>query len=1762
MKFSAETETMQETFVCPLSPAQKRLWILAQFPGANEAYNIMGVLDIKGAFSLDTFNQCIQILADRHESLRTTFAKDDEDIYQVIHPRVDCFIPLIRMNKGDGYTHEDLQRAIRTELSTPFNLEKGPLFRIRLLQVADHQHLLLFCMHHIISDGWSLHIFISELSHLYNAFRLHQQPALPVQNIQYADYAIWQENLEKEGVLQHQLTYWRNQLRDAPALLELPLGKPRPQVQSFAGAIIRQSCNKELAKSIYNQAHRLYTTPFVLLLSAFHILLSRYSGQADIVTGTPVANRNRKELEHVIGFFVNTLPIRLRIGPSDTFDTVVEQARQTVWEALDKQQVSFEKIIESVPLQRSSAYNPLFQVMFSLNSFGSNAVHLDGLETQWVPVEGVFSKFDLTLAIQEEEVFTESWEYNAMLFEETVIRNMALHFHYLLEQLMAHPAVPIQNLRLLNEEEEQRIVYQWNQTHTAFPLHQCFHHFFEQHAIRAADKIAVIAEDGRLSYHDLNQQANRLAHYLVQQGVEPGTHVGLCLDRTTGLMVALLAIMKAGGVYVPVDPAYPAERQVYIFSDAGISHLITHRGLVSPSSATPTMQVLEIEAIWENLVNMPAHNITLQQPEPASPVYIIYTSGSTGMPKGVRIPHKALLNFLFSMADRPGIEDSDRLLAVTSLSFDIAGLELYLPLLNGATTVIASRKWTQDGQLLANCLRDFDITMMQATPATWRLLLEAGWPGKPDLKALCGGEAFPRQLATWLHPKTASLWNMYGPTETTIWSSVFEVEQSDRAIVPIGKPIANTCLYVLDKGMHAVPPGVAGDLYIGGSGLAIDYHRRQELTAAKFITHPYQAEEKVYCTGDKARYLLDGNIEFLGRGDFQVKVNGYRIELEEVEYHLSRLKGVKQAVAAVKTPEDGITHLVAYLVTDNEPVVPEAFRNELLRKLPAYVVPSFFIRMDALPLTLNGKVDRQALPLLDDSSYDAIQTPYAAPETAAEKVLAEIWQEVLQVNRIGLHDNFFNLGGASLQSIRVASKATKAGLSVTPQMIFEFQTVQTLAEKASAMADTDVDVPDFRQEDAPLSRDLLYDGSAGKNNTLPHKKKIIIESLACYLPEKVVTSKEIVDRCTHPVRFPMERLTGIQTRREAGENEFAFDMALRAMETCFGQSACTPNDIDILIACNVFRLDSMHCLTLEPSTAARLAQRMGCDRAVSFDVSNACAGIFTAITLAESFIQTGAAGRVMLVTGEYLTHLTRTAQHEVKDYMDLSISALTVGDSAMAMILERSEYAAAGFLDIDMFTMGGYSDLCVVKAAGKEQGGLLLKTDAIRMAEAGHHEASKHALKTLSRHKWGPAEVDFLIMHQASSTTTANVMREVNRFLGTSFANPENTIDNIRHRGNTATTTHWMAIQDNILSGKIKNNQRIVLFISGSGLNIGTALYQFDDLPERIMQFSTKGIAATKKNAVPAFREALPAGRGFRVRVLAASAIRKSATDTEPTSALSLLTESASACLQKTGSYDKNDLGVVIYTGIHRDEHIYEPAISSILAGKLDINAYVEKLDDSRRTLCFDLFNSNIAFLQACYTAAEMMRSQKISSALVATAEMENNAVVVDAPQLGVTEGGAAMFLQQAPDSAGGFGNFLFRHYPGLDHDWKTWVCWKGATTVVRQEKKTGYQYSLVRPVGNMVTELLKMEQLTPEDIDYIVPPFLDETFLELLSGTLQMPQAAMVTVEAAGEEMQSLTFPFLFHRLLSDETIRPGTKALLISAGAGGQAGCSIYYF
>jgi amino acid adenylation domain-containing protein len=1715
----------QETFAFPASAAQRRLWILSQFSGAAAAYHILGVLRVKGSFRLDVFRQCIAYIAERQESLRTTFEQQDGIILQIVRPHLEYQVPLLQL---------PLQEQLGRELRQSFDLEKGPLCRISMVQDHDNAYLVC-CMHHIIADGWSMNIFIRELSAVYNAFLHQRYPSLPELDIRYSDYAVWQHELEESGALQPHLDYWLQRLQNAPALLELPTDFPRPPLQTFRGRAFEQAGIPAQAKALQELCRRYHTTPFIVMLAAFKVLLFRYTGQQDLVLGTPVANRSRKELEGIIGCFMNAVPLRTQLQENMSFAALLEQLKRRLPEDLDHQQVSLEKLLELVPQQRSAAWHPLFQVMFSLQAFEPAALHWEGVETEIVPVEMGYSKFDLTLTIRDEqERYCAIWEYNTALFEEGTIKRLAGHFDRILQQVCWQPALPLHAITLLTAAEEQQLLLTWNSTAVSWPSPACLHACFEQQVKLSPHNTAVMDRQGAFTYVALNSMANRLAHYLLAAGLQKGQGVAVSMERSRYLLVALLGIMKAGGVYVPVDPAYPDERKNYILEDAGVQQQL---------SAIDTMEAELLQ--WPD--TDPALDLT-----GADPVYVIYTSGSTGLPKGVRIPHAALVNFLRSMAEHTGIQEKDRLLAVTSLSFDIAGLELYLPLLTGATVVVASRQLTQNGQALAQSLEHFDITFMQATPATWRLMLDAGWQGRPALTILCGGEAFPRELADRLLSKAAAVWNMYGPTETTIWSAMYKLGPDERAVVPLGRPIANTSMYILDEHLQPVPVGVGGTLYIGGHGLAIDYHNRPALTAERFIPHPFIPGERLYNTGDTARYLPDGNIVFMGRADLQVKVNGHRIELEEPAWHLAAITGVKQAVVTVRTDTAGTNRLVAYIVPETAPLSAGHLRSALQQKLPAYMVPSLFVWMDALPLTPNGKIDRKALPAPDLPDLHA-QQPYEPPQTKAERLLARIWEEVLEVNKPGMHDNFFDLGGASLQGISVVHKAAQAGLHITPEMIFEFPTIRALAARARTAAPVAVAADDG--EDELFTPDMLWH-SAGRVPPVVRRPNIIIESLAGYLPEKIVTSKEVLAGCANAVRFPIEKLTGVKTRRMVGDNEYAFDLALKAMEQCLALSRYRAEDIDVLLACNIFRIDRQDTLTLEPCTAVRLARQAGCTAALTFDVANACAGVFTGLLLAENFIRNGQARRVMLVSGEYLSHLTSSHQPLIKDYLDPAIAALTMGDAGLAMILEATEDPSKGFIDLDFFTMGAYSGLCVVKAS-TERPGFSGVADAIRMMEAGHQETTRHAMRTLIKNRWSPDKVDFLIMHQASSVAVSQTRSAINRFLNKEIATADNVIDNIQHRGNTASTTHWIAVQDLIFNGKMTNGQHLLLYISGSGLNIGTALYALDDLPEKMARYHQTGIPTPKRLALPPV-STVPHQQ--RVQCIASAVTLRANARSRQATALGWATEAAEVCLQQATGIDRSEIGLLCYTGLHRDEHIFEPAIAAILAGNLSVNAVNNQPADHPRTVCFDIFNSDLGFLQACFTAAQFITAGPCKYALVSAAEMENNNGSADAPLLGLEEGGAAFLLQAAGRDNGGFGRFIFKTIPGSGNDIQTWVAWPAGQPVLRRLKRSSYRQAMLAPLQELAAELLLAEELRPEEIDYLLPPFTDSGFIAQLTACLQLPNAALPS-GIGSRDAASMTLPCLLNQLLEQQP-QQGKKALLLSAAAGRQIGGAIYFF
>jgi amino acid adenylation domain-containing protein len=793
-------------------------------------------------------------------------------------------------------------------------------------------------------------------------------------------------------------------------VLELPTDRPRPPFQTFLGAQKGFVISQGLNESLHLLSRREDVTLFMTLLAAFQTLLLRYSGQDDIAVGSPIANRNRVEVEGMIGFFVNTLVLRTDLRGNPSFRELLGRVREVALGGYAHHHIPFEKLVEELNPERNTSHTTLFQVMLVLQNAFGEVPEFPGLSIEPFAVGTDTAKFDLTLYLREDAGgMRGNWEYNTDLFDGPTIERMIGHFLTLLEGIVVNPDLRLSALPLLTEAERYQLLVEWNDTKRDYPKDKCIHELFEKQVERTPDAIALIFEDQQLTYRELNRRVNQLAHYLRKHGVGPEVLVGICMERSLEMVIGLLGILKAGGAYVPLDPAYPKERLAFMLEDARVPILLTQEGQLS-TMPEYNGHVICLDRDCEKL-SRESEVDPVSGVNPGNLAYVIYTSGSTGKPKGVQISHRAVVNFLFSMLKEPGLSENDVLLSVTTLSFDIAALELFLPLITGARTVLVSREMALDGSQLLKRLKEGDATVMQATPATWRLLLEAGWHNKIGLKMLCGGEALPRDLASQLLERGESLWNMYGPTETTIWSMVYRIESKASPML-IGRPIANTQIYILDRNFQLVPVGVAGELCIGGEGLARGYLNRPELTAEKFIEDPFSAVTgaRLYRTGDLVRYLPDGNIEFLGRIDHQVKIRGFRIELGEIESVLEQHEAVKEAVVMPREDIPGEKRLVAYLVPNGKQTPSVSLLRQYLKeKLPDYMVPNAFVMLEKFPLTPNGKVDRKALPS-PTGLRPELESNYVAPQAEIDRTIAAIWQEVLRLEKIGIHDNFFQVG--------------------------------------------------------------------------------------------------------------------------------------------------------------------------------------------------------------------------------------------------------------------------------------------------------------------------------------------------------------------------------------------------------------------------------------------------------------------------------------------------------------------------------------------------------------------------------------------------------------------------------------------------------------------------------------------------------------------------------------------------------------------------------
>jgi amino acid adenylation domain-containing protein len=1061
----------------PVSFAQERLWLLDQLLPGTAVYSVPLRLDLRGALDRAALAAALGEIVRRHEALRTTFAaarfsqppeprdRPRRSIpLQIIAPPKPVAAPLpvvdlaaLAAPRRDA----EAQRLGSADAGRPFDLARGPLLRATLLHLGGSEHAALFNLHHIVCDGWSMGVFLDELTALYAAGAARRPSALAALPVQYADYAVWQRSWLSGDVLDAQLRHWRERLAGAPPALDLPLDRPRPVVQSFRGGRAERLLPASMTAELDAAARRHGVTPFMVLLAGVQGLLGRLSGQEDVAVGTPVAGRRRPEIEGLIGFFVNTLVLRGDLRGDPTAGEVLARVRDTCLEAYSHQDLPFERLVEELRPERDTSRSALFSVLLleqnaPLGERGMGELTLASRELQ----TGT-AKFDLSLAAcRVGPRLSLVASYATDLFDAPTIDRLLGH---LAAVLAAAPQVPLSQLALLGAPERHQVLCEWNDTAREVPRDVCLHRLFEAQAARSPAAVALAAGGERLTYAELNGRANRLARWLAARGVAVETPVGVCLERNADLVIALLAIIKAGGAYVPLDPAYPQARlaQVVEGSLAGVerSAVLVHRSLLARlPGGTPRLVCLEDER------DAIARHDDLDLPDRAAAenlAYVLYTSGSTGRPKGVQIPHRALVNFLLSMHERPGLRQGGRLLAATSLAFDIAGLEIYLPLLAGGEVRLAAAEEAADGARLLAALAGGEVDAFQATPSTWRLLAEAGWREGGHLTALSGGEALGSALAQRLTAGCAAAWNLYGPTETTIWSAVARLSGDETGWAPLGRPIANTGIFLLQADLQPAPIGVVGELFIGGDGLARGYCNAPDLTAASFLPHPASARPgaRLYRTGDLARFRASGEIEFAGRRDQQVKVRGFRVELAEVESAMAAHPGVQEAVAVVRRPAAdaggsggaGDPRLVAYLVARGAAPTTEELRSHLGDRLPAYMVPSIFVVMAALPLSPNGKVDRKALPE-PEGSRPQLGKAFVPPGSDLELRLAEIWQSVLGLDQVGIEDSFFELGGDSIGVTQVVARAGSAGIQLTAHQIFRHPTISALAAAAGAAA--------------------------------------------------------------------------------------------------------------------------------------------------------------------------------------------------------------------------------------------------------------------------------------------------------------------------------------------------------------------------------------------------------------------------------------------------------------------------------------------------------------------------------------------------------------------------------------------------------------------------------------------------------------------------------------------------------------------------------------
>lgn len=1738
----------------PLSYGQQALWFIYQLAPHSPAYNFLYAARIRTSLDLDVFRRACLALVARHPMLQTRFLVQDHKPMQQVDPTAAFHIEL---TDASTWSEEHLLTVLRQRADLPFNLEQAPCLRIELFQRGRADFALLMVFPHIIADLWSADLLLYELHQIYTTLRAGHQLKLPSVAARFGEFIRWQMMQAYGEQGQKSRAYWHNLLAGELPVLELPTSRPRPPVQTYNGTAYTWSLKPEITQQVRTLAREQGATPFSLLLSVFQLLMHRLSGQDDILVGTAVAGRDRPEWERVVGYFLNQVVFRTNFTANRSFRQLLDESRDQVYQALEHQAYPFGLLVKQLQPRRDPARSPIFQVMFIWDKprdldaaqAGLNGAAAYDLRLETLLMEQRGAPFDLTLILFEfGDRLEASFRYNTDLFDEADIQRWAGCFDTLLESVLTHPEALLSEVTMLTAAQRQQILVEWNQTQAPLP-DCCFPQMFEQQAAQTPAAPALVFGDTTLSYDEANRRANQLARHLQKVGARPGDTMAISLPRGVDLILSVLASWKAGAAYLYIDPASPPMRRSDMLAEA---RPVVGIGLSSDPALTVPMVLLD--SAWPRIQEQDDSNLRLAA-GPEDRAYIIYTSGSTGRPKGAILRHGGLANLTLAQHKLFGLKSGDRVLQYASLGFDASVWEIVMTLSRGAALVLGDTPALLPGRPLWQLLHDQSITCATLPPSVLALVPTDPLPELHTL--IVAGEACSAELLqTWAPGRR--LFNAYGPTEVTVCATASEC-RADGQTPTIGKPIANTRVYVLDRHLEPVPPGVAGELYLAGPGLALGYIERPDLTAERFLPNPFnQADEAaMYWTGDIVRWTVDGELEFLGRADHQVKVRGCRIELEEIQGVLRHHPDVLDAVVIVQQGEDKSASptrqqgLVAYVVPRSQAEFSlPTVRSYLLERLPHYMLPSAIVPLEAFPLSSTGKIDRARLPALARAA--ARPQTNGTPSTPTERLLMQVCTRVLMVDHVGLHDNFFEMGGASTQTLEVVALAREQGITLSPEMLFRYQTI---AELAAAIDDAGGVVNGTAVRGEAVAPD--HSPLATRHSPVPvlpsQLPGAVIESIGAYLPAQAVSTEQLLQGCRNKIDFPLEKLTGIRSRRMVSDMEFSIDLAAKAVADCLRRSAHRPEEVDLLICCNISRLDGpMYQFSLEPSTAARLAQRFGMVNALALDITNACAGTFTAILIADALLRQGIINTAMVASGEFITHLARTAQQEIEGYMDNRLACLTLGDSGMALMLERAPHTDVGFQDIELYTLGKYYDLCIAKLSSEPGGGPIMHTDAVTGTTVTIKQAVGHAMEVLRRKQWDLDEIDHLVMHQTSETTLDGAVREINRAVGKPVCHRGNTIYNVAERGNTATNTHFLAVCERIQAGDFEEGDRAIFAVSGSGQAVGTALYVFDSLPDRLRQEPRAPAQVGYVANEPGTLRHFPCQRRVRIESIG--------TLTEPPAqhadTATMLCQAGEACLQGSAR-PREEIDLILHTGVFRSEFISEPAVASIAAGRLAIN-HEEDRPSGRRTLAFDILNGGGGTLTACFLAQGMMAARKFNRVLLLASEVDHNRQFWPDKPLGLVETASALVLEESAGKEG-FTAFGYRAFP--EH-----VGVIVSNTGVRDLGPAVFHHHdpaldsiLAQCIGQTVREFLARESLTLNDVRLVVPPQRPGQLMPLLAEELAVPLDRLVNLEAACDYYTS-SLAYAFQRMRQDGRLPAGGPVLFIEVAAGLQVWCALY--